>query len=426
MKKVLLTLLAALFALGTAQELNWIVGASGVALEWSNKFAQEYMEANPGVTVNVIQGPESATDRAQQYLQFFEAQSGEVDVFEIDVIWPGDMAEHLVNLYDYPGFSEAAPDFFTAIVENNTVDGNLVGMPYYTDAGLLYFRTDLLEKYGLEAPTTWSELESAAQTIQDGEREAGNQDFWGFVWQGNAYEGLTCDALEWVASHGGGEIVELVDGTPTITINNENAINALETAAGWVGTISPPGVTGFQEEDARNIWQAGNAAFMRNWPYAYSLGSAEDSAVAGLFGVSALPKGDGEGARNADTLGGWQLAVSKYSANPELAADFVLFLTSAEKQLENAIGRSLLPTRTAVYEDPELLDSGAAFMAEFLPVFEGAVARPSTVTAPNYLQASQLFFSAVHNVLTGQEDAETAVALLEADLEDLTGFPTAQ
>lgn len=425
MKRILFLLVAISMAFASAQDINWITGNSAIAVESATAQAEAYMAMNPGVSITVIQGPESATDRAQQYLQFFEAQSGEVDIFEIDVIWPGDMAEHLVNLFEYPGFEDAVGDFFPAIVANNTVDGNLVGMPFYTDAGLLYYRTDLLEEYGFSAPTTWAELTAAAQAIQDGERAKGNEDFTGFVWQGNAYEGLTCDALEWVTSNGGGEIVEVqADGSKLITINNENAVAALELAASWVGTISPAGVTGFQEEDARNIWQAGNAAFMRNWPYAYSLGNGDDSAVAGNFGVAALPMGSGEGARNAGTLGGWQLAVSKYSDSADVAADFVLWLTNADNQLDNAIGRSLLPTRTALYQDERLLASDSAFMAEFLPVFEGAVARPSTATAPNYLQVSQRFFSAVHSVLTGEEDAETALALLELDLQDITGYAT--
>lgn len=419
MKKVLLALIVALFAFATAQEITWITGNRGADVDYANSMAAQYMEMNPDVTINVLQGPESATDRLQQYLQFFEAQSGEVDVFEIDVIWPGDIAEHLVDLYQYEGFQEEAQEFFPAIVENNTVDGALVGMPYFTDAGLLYYRSDLLEKYGLEVPETWADLETAATTIQEGERGEGNADFWGFVWQGNAYEGLTCDALEWVASSGGGEIVS-PDGV--ITINNENAIAALETAANWVGTISPPGVTGFQEEDARNVWHAGNAAFMRNWPYAYGL--TLEGEVGDNFGVAALPHA--EGGESAATLGGWQLAVSQYSANPEIAADFVKFLTSHEGQISRALEMSNLPTRPAVYEDSALLESDNAFMADFLPVFQAAVARPSTATAPNYAQASQFFFTAVHNVLTGQEDAETALALLELDLEELTGLPTGQ
>jgi trehalose/maltose transport system substrate-binding protein len=435
MKKLLATLVLFFGAAALAQQsvsVTWMTGNVARDVEFARSVAQRYMDANPhtiggqeyNVTINVLPGPESATDRLGLYLQYFQARSTEVDIFEIDVIWPGDLAEHLVNLYEYEGFEETAPTFFASIIENNTVDGALVGIPYFTDAGILYYRTDLLEKYGYDGPPeTWTELEEMARTIQEGERGEGNPDFWGFVWQGNAYEGLTCDALEWIYAYNGGQIIE-PDGT--ITVNNPNAVAAIEKAAGWVGTISPPGVTGFQEEDARAVWQAGNAAFMRNWPYAYSLGQAEDSVIRDRFGVAPLPAGDVEGGRPAATLGGWQLGVGAYSPNPAVAADVALFITNYDNQLERALALSQFPTIEAVYEDPALLESDVAWLAELLPVFQNSVARPSTVTAPRYGEVSRLFFSAVHDVLTGQEDAETALAILELDLQDLLGFPTGQ
>jgi trehalose/maltose transport system substrate-binding protein len=226
-------------------------------------------EEETGATVEVVTAPSSATDQLAQTLQFLGAQDGTIDVYQIDVIWPGILAPHAADLYEYIPQSEVDAHF-PAIVENNTVDGKLVGLPWFTDAGLLYYRTDLLEKYGYDAPpATWDELEEMSASIQDGERAEGNDSFWGFVWQGNNYEGLTCDALEWQYSHNGGSIIE-PDGT--ISVNNPNALTAFERAAGWVDTISPPGVTAYQEEDSRGVWQSGNAAFMRNWPYAYSLG----------------------------------------------------------------------------------------------------------------------------------------------------------
>jgi trehalose/maltose transport system substrate-binding protein len=414
--------LAAVLALGTAvaQTITVAAGAVGQELELTRAAAQRYMEANPGVTVNVLDVPDGADARLGLYLQFFEAQSPEVDVFQIDVIWPGDLAVHFVDLYDY-GAADVVDAHFPAIVENNTVDGRLIGIPWFTDAGLLYYRTDLLEQYGFDGPPqTWSELTEMAQTIQDGERAAGQADFWGFVWQGNAYEGLTCNALEWMASNEGGTIIT-PDGV--ITANNPNAVEILELAASWVGTISPSGVTGFMEEDARNMWQAGNAAFMRNWPYAYSLGQQEGSIIAGNFDVAPLPAGDAAGATPAATLGGWQLAVSRYSANPELAADVALFFASYEEQQIRAIEGSLNPTIEALYQDPAVLEA-TPFFGRLLDVFTNAVARPSTATAPDYAQVSNAYYTAVHNVLTGQEDAETALALLELDLEALTGFET--
>ncbi|MBA2668077.1 MAG: ABC transporter substrate-binding protein [Trueperaceae bacterium] len=423
MRIVLLSLsLAVALALGSAvaQTVTVAGGAVGQELELTRAAADRYMQENPGVTVEVLEVPDLADNRLGLYLQFFEAQSSEVDVYQIDVIWPGDLAVHFVDLYDY-GARDVADQHFPAIVENNTVDGRLIGIPWFTDAGLLYYRTDLLEEYGFDGPPeTWAELTEMAQTIQDGERAAGQSDFWGFVWQGNAYEGLTTNALEWIASNEGGSIIS-PDGV--ITVNNSNAVEITDLAASWVGTISPPGVTGFGEEDARNMWQAGNAAFMRNWPYAYSLGQQDGSAVAGNFDVRPLPAGDTMGGEPAATLGGWQLGVSRYSNNPELAADVALFLASYDEQKVRAVEGSLNPTIMALYEDADVLEA-VPFFGSLFDVFTNAVARPSTATAPNYAQVSSAFYTAIHSVLTGQEDAETALALLEIDLEALTGFPT--
>lgn len=398
---------------GTEDEVTVVVaaGAVGQELELTKAGADRFMEACPNVTVEVLETPDLANDRLGLYLQFFEAQSSDVDVFQIDVIWPGILAEHLIDLTPYISEEELAAHF-PAIVANNTVDGKLTSIPWFTDAGLLYYRTDLLEKYGLEAPTTWDELEAAAMTIQEGERAEGNAEFWGYVWQGNDYEGLVCDALEWQYSNGGGSIIE-ADGT--ISINNEAAIAAIDRAAGWVGTISPEGVTSYDEEAARNAFQQGNAAFMRNWPYAYSLGNAEDSPVAGKFDVSPLPAG--ESGSGAATLGGWQLAVSNYSENPEAAAAVAVYLAGYEEQKVRAIA-SYNPTIMSLYEDEDVL-AATPFFGSLYDVFINAVARPSTVTASKYNQVSELYSSAVHSVLTGDNDAATALELLELDLEEL-------
>ena len=190
-----------------------------------------------------------------------------------------------------------------------------------------------------------------AKKIQDGERAAGKGDFQGFVFQGKASESVTCNAIEWIYSFNGGTIVE---PDKKVTINNPNAIKALETAKGWVGTISPKGVTTYGEEEARNVWQAGNAAFMRNWPYAYVLGNDPKSVIAGKFDVTVLPKGGDDG-KNAACLGGWQLMVSAYSKAPDAAADLVSYLTSQETQKGRAVDLSLLPTLPALYSDADVL-----------------------------------------------------------------------
>jgi trehalose/maltose transport system substrate-binding protein len=396
--------------------IRLLSGAVGQELELTKASAKRYMDAHPNVTIEVFDTPDAVQDRLGVYLQYFETKSSEADLYQIDVIWPGDLAEHLIDLNTY-GAKAVAGEHFPAIIENNTVDGRLVGIPWFTDAGLLYYRTDLLKEYGYDAPPkTWDELETMAKKIQDGERAKGNADFWGFVWQGNSYEGLTCDALEWVYSNDGGTIIS---ADKKITINNDKAVAAITKAAGWVGNISPKGVTGYQEEEARKQWQAGNAAFMRNWPYAYSLGQKDDSAVKGKFDVAPLPFGDS--GHGAATLGGWQLAVSKYSKHPDVAADVALFMCSKEEQKFRAIEGSFNPTIKSLYQDDDVCKA-SPFMCQLYDVFINAVARPSTATAPKYNEVSTLFFKAVHSVLTGSTDAKSALEELELDLEDLTGF----
>lgn len=396
--------------------LTLAAGAVGKELEITRAQAERFMERYPNIEVLVLDTPDLAQDRLGVYLQFLNAQSPGVDVYEIDVIWTGDLAEHFVDLYEY-GAADIAPLHFPASIENNTVDGRLVAVPWFLDAGLLYYRTDLLQKYGFTTPPkTWDELTNMAQTIQDGERASGNTALWGFVWQGDAYEGLTCDALEWIYSNGGGTII---DRDKNVTINNANAIAAIERAASWVGSISPPGVTAFYEEDARAAFGSGNAVFMRNWPYAYPIYKADDaSPVQNNFDVAPLPAGDS--GKGAATLGGWQVAVSKYSRHPQEAALLALFLASPEEQKFRAIEGAYNPTVMSLYEDAEVLAANP-FFGSLYDVFINTVARPSTASAPRYNDVSTLFFESVHSVLTGEQQAAPAMQKLEQDLKNLLG-----
>jgi trehalose/maltose transport system substrate-binding protein len=401
--------LAAGVKIGIASDSD--VGLGG---KWTKARCEEWAKQT-GNEVQYVNLPPSANDVLQLFSQYWAARSPEVDIYQIDVCWPGLAAPHAVDLKEY--FTEdELKEFFPRIVENNTVGGQLIGIPFFTDAGILYYRTDLLEKYGYKAPpNTWDELAEMAKKIQAGERAAGHQDFWGFVWQGFSYEGLTCDALEWIYSCGGGT---LIDPDGKVTVNNPDVLKAVLMAKSWVGAVTPPGVFAYKEEEARNIWQSGNAAFMRNWPYCYALGSAKESPIAGKFAVSVLPKGSSEGGKHAATLGGWQLMVSKYSKNQAVAADLVRYLTSAASQKKDAIDLTRLPTRPALYSDPDVLAANPWF-AQMLPVFTNAVARPSTVLKSNYNQFATMFFENVSQALSNQEPADDALRKIEAGAQRL-------
>lgn len=395
-----------------AATLSISCGAVGQEFEFC-KTGTEAWAKKTGNEVKLISTPNSATERLALYQQLLAAGAADVDVFQIDVVWPGILANHLTDLTPYA--KDVVKEHFPAIIKNNTVDGKLVAMPWFTDAGLLYYRKDLLAKHGAQPPQTWQELAETAKKIQDAERTAGNDKMWGFVWQGRAYEGLTCNALEWVASHNGGTVV---DESGKITINNPQAVAAIDGAAGWIKTISPEGVLNYTEEESRGVFQSGNAVFMRNWPYAWPLAQGPESAIKDKVGVSALPKGGADG-RSAATLGGWQLAVSKYSKNQELAADLVMYLTSAEEQKRRAVKGAYNPTIESLYKDPEIL-AAAPFMGELYDTFVNAVARPSTVTGAKYNQVSNEFWNAVHGVLSGRAKADASLAQLEASLKRMS------
>ena len=388
-------------------------GAVGLELEICQEGAEAWAETT-GNQVNVVSTPNSATERLALYQQILAANSADIDVFQIDVIWPGILGSHFIDLAEHID-QEVIDQHFETIVQNNTLDDRLVAMPWFTDAGLLYYRADLLEKYGKQPPTTWQELTDTAREIQEGERDGGNDRMLGFVFQAKAYEGLTCDALEWIDSFGGGQIVA-EDGS--ITINNERAAAALELAASWIGDIAPEGVLNYAEEESRGVFQSGNAVFMRNWPYAWALGNAPDSPIAGKIGVTQLPKG-GEDGKHTGVLGGWQLAVSKYSQNAELAVDLVRHLTSPEEQKRRAIKGSYNPTIATLYEDPEILEA-SPFFGGLYDTFTNAVARPSQVTGDKYNQVSSEFFNAVHAVLSDKMDAASSLGALERSLDRLS------
>jgi len=415
------SLIAALLASATlgvvaaqAADLSIVSGDTGNGLEFLRSQLDRF-EAETGNKVTVVPMPSSTTDQFGQYKLWLAAGNSDIDVYQTDVIWAPQLADQFLDL------SAAAKDVvanhFPSIIESQTVNGKLVALPAFTDAPALYYRKDLLEKYGKTPPKTWAELTATAQEIQDKERAAGNPDMQGFVFQGNAYEGLTCNALEWVMSNGGGQIVE-PDGT--ISINNEKAAAAIDMVKGWVGTISPQGVLAYQEEESRGVWQLGNAVFMRNWPYAYQLGNGDDSAVKGKFDVVPLPMGEAEGARSAATLGGWNVAVSKYSKAPDEAIKLALFLSSTEVQKERAIKQSNLPTIVSLYDDADVA-AAQPIIPNWKEVFQNAVPRPSAPTKVKYNEVSSLFWSAVHDTLSGNGTAAENLELLEAKLTELKG-----
>jgi trehalose/maltose transport system substrate-binding protein len=392
--------------------------------EWTNKpygeARQQELEQftrETGIRVNLLPSPESARQKLTLWKELLGAGASGPDVYAIDVIWPRILNPYFIDLKPYFGKENSLQ--FPAISATYTVDDKIVALAYRADVGLLFYRTDLLRQYGYrEPPRTWDELESMAARIQAGERAKGKKQFWGFVWQGAATEALTCNALEWQASEGGGRIIE---PDRTISVNNPQAIRSWQRAARWVGSISPPSVVGYREWDSLNVWVAGDAAFMRNWPSAYADSKAPASPIRNDFDLTLLPRGK---AGSVGTLGGAGLAVSRFSAHPREALELVRFLTRNDVQVKRSQVLLEPPTLPELYNLPEVMGPNPRFDLLSQAFRTGTVSRPSNVTGNQYQDVTDAYIQEVHSVLTGEKSAPQAAAALENELVRVTGFKT--
>lgn len=404
MKRIAALVLLWAGAAAHAETVTIACGSTGAELALCRQGADSWA-AQTGNTVKYVTMPGADTLSLTQ--QLLAAGASDIDVFQADIAWAGILGQHLLDLGQ--PVRQSGAHHFQGMLDSVTVKGRVVGVPWFGDAGVLYVRDDLLKKYNRSIPSTWDELRATAEFIQARERVR-DPGVWGFVWQGRAYEGLTCNALEWVASSGGGAIL---DAGGNITVNNRLARDAVRRAAGWVGSITPRGVLNYTEEEARGVFQSGRAVFMRNWPYAWSLLNGAGSPVAGKVVMAALPAGGG---KPAATLAGSMLAVNAYSGHKTAATSLVMFLTSEAEQKRRAIQASYNPTLPALYRDPDVLHA-APYLQTLYPTFANAIARPSSQSGTRYNRVSVEFANAVHAVLSGEEDADDRFASLERRLK---------
>ena len=369
----------------------------------ANRFTRD-----TGIKVTVVPHPSASDQSYAQLARAFSSKSSSIDVAMIDVVWPGAFAPYLVNLK--PKLAKQSKLHLASIVANDTIKGRLVAMPWFGDYGILYYRTDLLQKYGYKAPPkTWAALFAMANKIQAGERSS-NPNFSGFVFQGNAYEGLTCNTLEWIASAGGGHIID----NGKVTIDNAKARAVLDSIRSQIGKITPQGVTTYQEDQTEHAFDNGDAAFARNWPYQYGIGAGAGSKVKGKFSVTVLPHG--AAGRSVGTVGGWQLAVSKFSKHQGASIEFVRYMTSPAVEKFDAITNSNVPTIVSVAKNKAVVKAN--------PYLKPAIASVSRVTRPakflgtRYNEASKVVYQGINQILTGSP-ASQVLPQIKARLEQI-------
>jgi multiple sugar transport system substrate-binding protein len=328
----------------------------------------------------------------------------------MDVIWPPEFAAagwamELNDIFD-PKERDA---FLPRTILANTYQGRIYGVPLFIDAGLLYYRKDLLEIYYFQPPQTWDELILQAQKIVREERKAG-YDIVGYTGQFKQYEGLVCDMMEFILSNGG----QLVDEDGKSLISERKAIEAVRFVRDEIiGKIASQGVLSYQEPESLDLFMQGHAVFMRNWPYAWShANDLEKSRVAGKVGIAKLPHF--KGGESYSTLGGWQLGISRYSENKNEAWKFIRFLTSARIQKLYAIKAGKAPTRKALYADRDVIKYNPHFK-DMKDVFLTAYPRPRFPLYPSISNILQRYFSRV--ISDPESDIESEAVQASVEIE---------
>ncbi len=371
-------------------------------------------EKATGNKVNIVPMPSSTTDQFAQYRLWLAAGNSDIDVYQTDVIWAPQLANHFVDLT--AAAKDVAAQNFPSIIESQTVDGKLVALPIFTDAPALYYRKDLLEKYNLPVPKTWHGDGRDAKTIMDGERAAGNKDMWGFVFQGNAYEGLTCDALEWVKSYGGGQIVE-PDGK--ITINNPKAAAALNEAKAGSAPSRPKA---FWPTRKKNPVASGSRAMppscatgpmpmrLATAPTARSRASSACRRCRSALLATSRPRRWAAGTLPCRSTPSTRRRRSRWRSTwPDRKR------RSGARLTNRTCRRS--PRSMTMPTSPRRSRSSPSGRTWSL----NAVPRPSAPTQSHYNEVSSKFWTAVHNTLSGNGSAADNLAMLEADLTDIKG-----
>jgi multiple sugar transport system substrate-binding protein len=391
-----------------AARLTFAVGGAPAELDVWEEIVRQFTEQT-GIAVELLRQPTDSNQRRQGLLIPLKARQPDPDVFLMDVVW---LAQFADSGWLLPLDEDAAPFWPRVVRLVDRRGGKLLALPINVDAGLLYYRKDLLKRYGFAGPpATWGELLREARTVQSGERRH-HPGFWGYLWEGAEYEGLVCSFLEVAASAGGG-IVE--DGKIRLDRPANRRALAFLTALIRRARISPPNTyTQMREEEVRRAFQSGRALFERNWPYAWALHQAAGSAVAGKTGIAPLPHFPGQ--ESAATLGGWHIGISRYTDRPAQARALVRYLTSDAVQKEMALHLGWNPGRRDLYHDPRVL-AALPYLRPLRRVLAHAVARP---VLPYYGQISRILQRHLNAALAGWVSPGKALRQAQAEIGTVT------
>ncbi|KAJ3096122.1 hypothetical protein HDU97_006201 [Phlyctochytrium planicorne] len=369
---------------------------------------------------------QQVTDYAGFLGTLLKLNSTEYDIFQIDNIWPGEFGQYFLDVAPY--IPEEMKAMHTpGIYKAGMMQGKQVALPLFADYGVLYYRTDLLAKYGYSGPPqTIDEMEEMMSKIVPAEQKF-NPSFFGFVGQFLGYEGLTCDLMEWFSANGGGTVVDPYN--LTVTVANPNVEEILTRLKSWLSpekSYSPLASLVYDEglcekmslKVAKFPKIFSNALFVRNWATMYqgtinpNNNFPRNASGDYQFGISRIP-GKTRNMSGA-ALGGFQIAGNKLTKNINATIEAMKALMDPEFQMSRAVVTGVWPTISKLYKDPRLCN-----YIKFCDVILNleVVSRPSGATAPYYLAASQELYLGVNKMLRGDVPIPEGLQLLKTSIE---------
>jgi multiple sugar transport system substrate-binding protein len=379
------------------------------AQPWRQGLIRDFEAENPGIRINLVEGPNATNLLEDLYTSSFILGESPYDLINMDVIWTSKFAAAgwLLPLDNRIAKKDLAA-FSPKDVEGGRYQDKLYRIPVRSDVGMLYYREDLIKKAGLKPPETFEDLMRISQTLQ--KKDEVN---WGYLWQGRQYEGLVAMFVEVLDGFGG---FWVNPDTREVGLDRPETLRAIEFLRSTVREgVSPPGVTTYQEEDTRRIFQSGQAAFLRSWPYAWPLAQAENSPIRGKIAIKPMVHAPGQ--TGAACLGGWGLGIAKSSRHPEEAWKAIQYFTSREAQRRFILTAGYVPSRRELFTDPEIVAKYSHY-PQLLEVVDNAVLRPPIA---QYAQTSDILQRYLSATLSGRMNPERAMQAAANETRRLLG-----
>ncbi len=373
------------------------------------KLVSQFNASRKDIQIDYQEMPSSSTEQHDKYATVFAAKDSSIDIVAADIPWAPEFASAgwLLELEKMPGYEDIRKEYFEGPLLGTTYKDHVYAIPWFNNAGVLFWRKDILDKAGVKPPETFEELVEVCLKLQK------PPDLHGFVWQGFQYEGLVCDWLEFLWGMGG----DFWDPkTGKVLVDSPEGVASVQLMVDMIHKhkISPESVLTFKETESYNVYLAQNAIFVRGWPSFYVTANKDESKVKGVTGIKAMVRAPGK--KPGACLGTWNLAVSKFTKYPQQAWEVVKFFSTTDAQKTRAMMGGNPPARKAVYNDKEVLAQFPHFGA-LGEVMNTALPRPVTPAYPQIsVEAIQVNLTAA---LTRKNTAQEAVKNMKAKTEEI-------